>query len=188
MALADNEIWANQNPPSPNIEDASVQAQNDMGQGIMCGQPINPDGINFALHKYSSCLKGELQNFVALSGIAYDPDNPTNLADAFSDIFCTWLSSFTFQQTVTGTSSVSVSLPAGGSWCWMATVHGINDDGSSSSNGGMNWFFFDTGSDDEIMFGSGSGINAGGFIVSATQNNFDNMLMTVKAFNMDCPV
>lgn len=190
MPLSDNEIWANQNPPPQKIDNATTQAQTDVGQGISCGQPINPDGINFELHKLSSCLQNEIKNFVSLSAVPFDDCNPTNLRDAFSNIFCTWLSNFTFQATDTSTNgTVSVTLPPGGTWCYFATLHYIDDDGNldNTTSPHIQWFNFDTGSNDQIGFGSKSGVIAGGTSITAP-TNADNIMMTVKAFRTDCPV
>lgn len=84
MALAENEIWANGNPPPLPIEDASTAANTDVGLGLVCGTPVHIDGLNWALHKYSRCLYGELNSATDAAGIAYDPDNPINIADAIN--------------------------------------------------------------------------------------------------------
>lgn len=102
-------------------------------------------------------------------------------------IICNEVSPRFFQSSVSGTNTVSVTLPTGGTWCYITNVFGINDDGSLSSGSNTRHFFFDTGSNDEILFGGQTGIAAGGQVISANQPNFDQMMMQVKAYRIDCP-
>ena len=102
-------------------------------------------------------------------------------------IICNEVSPRFFESSVRGTSALSITLPSGGTWCYTANVFGINDDGALVNGTNISYYFFDTGSNDEILFGGSTGLIAGGQTISINQANFDNSMLQVKAYRTDCP-
>lgn len=190
MALADNEIWGNQNLPPISIEDATTQAQNDVGQGLICGEPVHVDGLNFALSKYSRCLQEELKSVTSLAGIAYDPNNPDNIANAISAIICDFVSGFTFFGKDQGSGTLSVTLPAGSSWCVIANYigGGSNPPYTFGTNAGSTVPVLFLSGGENTAGGNNAGVFAGGTTFTVPQTASVNGLLSVKAFNLDCPV
>lgn len=111
----------------------------------------------------------------------------SELKSNLPSIICNEVSPRFFESSVMGTSSLSITLPAGGTWCYTANVFGVNDDGSLENGSNINYYFFDTASEDEILFGGSTGLIAGGQTISINQANFDQTMLQVKAYRTDCP-
>lgn len=109
------------------------------------------------------------------------------LVTGLPSIICNEISPRFFESSVMGSSTLSVTLPSGGTWCYTANVFGVNDDGSLESGSNINYYFFDTASEDEILFGGSTGLIAGGQTISINQPNFDQTMLQVKAYRTDCP-
>lgn len=148
----------------------------DQPQDLPCGVIDQAwlDQLNAFRSKTFECVL-DLQT--ALEGLIQD----------LPSIICNEVSPRFFQGQSSGTNSASVTLPAGGTWCYTANVFGINDDGVLVNGNNIRYFFFDTGSDDEILFGGSTGVRAGGQTISINQANFDNVMLQVKAYRVDCP-
>ena len=102
-------------------------------------------------------------------------------------IICNEVSPRFFESSVVSSSNLSITLPSGGTWCYTANVFGINDDGSLENGSNINYYFFDTGSNDEILFGGSTGLIAGGQTISINLGSFDQAMLQVKAYRTDCP-
>lgn len=98
----------------------------------------------------------------------------------WDNFICEFVQDSIFFGSNIGGASVSVSLPAGGTYRYVSIVNGVNG-GTLTNNGNSRHFFLDTGSNGEIINGNFSGTAAGGTAITATQAGFANIMMTVFA-------
>ena len=196
MSLEANELWANQNPPQP-LSGLSSQAQTDVGQGYQCGQPMNPEALNFELNALGVCAQSQMNEIVALTvkaGTTYDDGVTTNLRDGVcaivEDAFCDFYTNRVFSQTVSGLGgTLSVQLPAVGSWDYTTTLIGAADATFNAVSGG----FFqplaprEKDPDGDVNYGGSSAGNAaGGTVFDATQPGDGFGTLSVFAIRVDC--
>ncbi|MGB0907410.1 MAG: putative Ig domain-containing protein [Maricaulaceae bacterium] len=211
MALAANEIWANGNPPPISIEDASNKAGDDVGQGLLCNAPVNVDGLNWALHKYSACLYGELNSVSDAAGLIYNPDNPVNISDAVCAIaeqkatqiatqlatqiatdIATQIACQTFSDRVSGgrvplhglqQNALSFTVPPDGMWLVNWDYNGGAATPVVDGNNPQNIFLDDT---HNASSGGDSVTVAGGTTITIEQTSNVGGYVTWFAMRIDC--
>lgn len=127
------------------------------------------------------------------AGIAWDCSQSDNKARAIRIIanqqICAWLNDFTFNGNDSGTGTLSVTLPVGGSWCVIATYQGgSGSEFTLGTNAGSTLPVIFLQQNENAVSGSNATTLAGGTTISVAQTNAIFGLLSVKAFNLDCPV
>ena len=135
------------------------------------------DQLNGYLLNYFNCI---LANQTAIAGLIQD----------LPSIICNEVSPRHFSGTDSGTGgTLSVSLPSGGSWDYIAVLNGSADAEFSAISGG----FFQSlapredNPDNDVTYGGSSAGNvAGGFVFDAVQPSDGFGTLSVFAYRVDC--
>lgn len=132
----------------------------------------------------------ELWQITDLAGRPWDCSRNDNVALAIQDIICGFVSNFVFAETRQGSGTLSITLPAGSSWCVFATYIGGGNGPpytfGTSAGSSIPVLFFDQ--DENMASGNNAAVFAGGTTFPVAQTSGVSGLLSVKAFNLDCPV
>lgn len=156
-------------------------AAGDQPQDLPCGVIDQNwlDELNRVRTLYFQCLIEQQAN---ISGLQTDL---TQLNNDLPTIICNEIASRVFTDTRSGTGSLSITLPAGGTWQVFAFGIG-NEDNTSGSNtvsGGLNTLQWDDGDDNLAV--TASGAFAGGTVLSPSASLVRGVF-SVFAIRTDC--
>ena len=144
--------------------------------GMVCSNAETDSLDNTLLGNYFTGLWA--QTFRALSTLHQNNDFAQCMWDTF---YCDLSADQFFFGSALGTDSASINLPTGGSWDYLVVSTGRNGDGSLENTTGSRHFFFDTGSDEDILNGNFTGNRAGGLPITVNQAGFDQIMISVFA-------
>ena len=152
-----------------------------LDNGVSCSNQETQDLNNELLPNYLTGPMALL--FKAIGGLH---ENEEFAQCMWGNFYCNFVQDLLFfDSNISTTGTVSVTLPTRfAQYRYFNTITGINDDGTLTSGQNSRHYFFDTGSDDEIVNGNLTGVAAGGDSLSATQANFDSIMISVFAIGV----
>ena len=149
---------------------------------LLCG-PINQqwlDQLNGYILDYFYCILNNQSETIGNANLI------DQLISDLPSIICNEISPRFFQQSITSSSgTLSISLPAGGTYIYVLNYNGAQDGITAAGN---SWII-ETDDNDQSYNGNTSGLAAGGTVFSVNQSSINDPLgsLSVFAFRIDCP-